>query len=903
MNILNKVTLQSLLKNKTRTIVTIIGIMLSTALVCAVTTSLSSALNFGKESIIYYNGSWHGSVLDANTVICDEITSSDEIKNSTTAQVLGYAKKDVENIYHPYFRIFGGSSNFVKMLSVNITSGRAPENTQEIILPKFINKSDDSEKYQIGDTFTFEIGDRYFDGEKQGADAPANRYEYGELVLADEELRVRETRQYTVVGFYEADSLTYADSSADIALTVQDDAPTGEYMYRIYYELKKPKQTYDFSKKYIDAGWTVDYNSELLLLSGVTLYKGIFNMIYALLAVLIGLIMFGSVALIYNAFAISVSERTKQFGLLSSIGATKKQLRKMVSFEAFAVSVIGIPLGIFLGIAGIGVTLALLGDKLASVMNMPFKMTLSVAPWAIVLACIVAIVTVRISVWIPSRRATRYTAIEAIRQVGDIKAEKKPIKTPKIIYKLFGLPGIIAHKHFKRSKKRYRATIFSLFMSIVLFISASSFTDYLVRVASDGFYTEKYDVSASYTTDDPDEPNEMLEQILADSNTKEATYTITDYNSFSNIDEKYLTDKVKKFLKYTSESEIEIDLLFEFVRDETFIDLLDEYGLDHDEYFNKESPLGIVVENFNLINTETGRMESYDLFKGDVNEIKCSFVKDKEGYSFYDYREDGMCRYLDDDYDDSDGSQNISDYFLDVPASEALDSYTVRSGKRITEKPYFVGDTTFAMMIYPQSMREYAIGKQLASRDPESDKEDYTFYIISKNHSRSAEVLTDILRERGGHDYVYDYAADVEAQRNLILIVKVFAYGFIVLISLIAAANVFNTISTNISLRRREFAMLRSVGMSSKGFNKMMNFECVLYGTKALLLGLPVSAGVCWLIYRSIVEGMDTRFYIPWSAVAISVLSVFAVVFATMMYAMSKIKKDNPIDALKNENT
>ena len=129
-----------------------------------------------------------------------------------------------------------------------------------------------------------------------------------------------------------------------------------------------------------------------------------------------------------------------------------------------------------------------------------------------------------------------------------------------------------------------------------------------------------------------------------------------------------------------------------------------------------------------------------------------------------------------------------------------------------------------------------------------------------------------------------------------------FSYGFIVLISLIAAANVFNTISTNISLRRREFAMLKSVGMTQKGFNKMMNFECLLYGSHALLFGLPVSCGVTYLIYLAIMEGFETTFHLPWTAIGIAVLSVFLVVGATMMYSMSKVKKDNPIDALKNEN-
>lgn len=101
---------------------------------------------------------------------------------------------------------------------------------------------------------------------------------------------------------------------------------------------------------------------------------------------------------------------------------------------------------------------------------------------------------------------------------------------------------------------------------------------------------------------------------------------------------------------------------------------------------------------------------------------------------------------------------------------------------------------------------------------------------------------------------------------------------------------------------RREFAMLKSVGMTGKGFNRMMNFECILYGSKALLYGLPAAGFVAWLIYRAIGVGYDTDFQLPWSAIGIAVLSVFLVVFVTMMYSMTKIKKENPIEALKNEN-
>ena len=173
----------------------------------------------------------------------------------------------------------------------------------------------------------------------------------------------------------------------------------------------------------------------------------------------------------------------------------------------------------------------------------------------------------------------------------------------------------------------------------------------------------------------------------------------------------------------------------------------------------------------------------------------------------------------------------------------------------------------------------------------------------SENPSESRNEVKTLLSDRGINTNNFnDYAEAEEENRNIVTLIQVFAYGFIILISLIAAANVFNTISTNISLRRREFAMLKSVGMTSKGFNRMMNFECLLYGSLALLYGLPASAGVTYLIYMAMAAGYDAGFRLPWTAIGIAVLSVFLVVFVTMMYSMSKIKKDNPIDALKNEN-
>lgn len=234
----------------------------------------------------------------------------------------------------------------------------------------------------------------------------------------------------------------------------------------------------------------------------------------------------------------------------------------------------------------------------------------------------------------------------------------------------------------------------------------------------------------------------------------------------------------------------------------------------------------------------------------------------------------------------------------EVPYEDAFMKYSLRTGKTITQVPFYIGKSTGADLniIYPYSMMDNVLPEEMRSSNT-------FFYLATDDHRASFDNLKKVLDENGLNSLnLNDYAEREELKRNLVTIIQVFSYGFIVLISLVAATNVFNTITTNINLRRREFAMLKSVGMTQKGFHRMMNYECLLYGTRALLFGLPVSAGVTWLIYRAVAGGYETTWRLPWGAVGIAVLSVFLVVFATMMYAMSKIRKDNPIDALKNEN-
>ena len=138
--------------------------------------------------------------------------------------------------------------------------------------------------------------------------------------------------------------------------------------------------------------------------------------------------------------------------------------------------------------------------------------------------------------------------------------------------------------------------------------------------------------------------------------------------------------------------------------------------------------------------------------------------------------------------------------------------------------------------------------------------------------------------------------------RGLINTVLTAVNVFIGIIALISVANVFNTISTNIGLRRREFAMLKSMGMSSGGFSRMMIYESVLYGVKSLLYGLPVALVITLAIHFVVGSEFEMSLRLPWTAIGVTMLSVFGAILLTMMYALRKVRKANLINELKNEN-
>lgn len=850
MNILNKVTRKALGRNRMRTFVTIIGIVLSAAMFTAVTTSITSMQEYMKKCCEQTDGSWYAGYMAADVDKYREIRSDEDVSVTAYLEDMGYAVIGSSNEYKPYLYIGGMSGNFTDIVAVNLIEGRMPQNSDEIILPKHLITNGGIKNYNKGDKISLDAGQRSYDGKILSQRDGYQATEEGDVKDNEEKLINTGTREYTIVGFYERPSFEPYSAPGYTALTAGDGSDTA--VYDVFYKTKKAGKIYTVAQRLNPDGESTEYNSDYLRFSGISSNIAFNKVLYSFAGILIMLIMFGSVSLIYNAFSISVSERTRQFGILKSVGATKRQMRHSVIYEGMLLGIIGIPVGIGAGILGMFITFKLTGKFFGMMLvnKIDVVFGLHVTWQALVTAAVICFVTVMISANIPAVRAARKPAIEAIRQTGDVSIRKNKIKTSKLTYRLFGFEGMLASKNFKRNRRKYRATVLSLFMSIVLFISASGFCNYLMKGIDVTNATQSYDISYRVTQDilnkagnDKDSIEKLLENVQ-DVTDVTYIYNVNDY--MVDVDESLISQKVFDVM---DGNVTRWSVGIHFVKDSDYRSYLKQMNLDENIYMNTDDPVGVMYDDITIYSKKYYRLELFNTDK------------------------------------------------LNLKAGNGLNTVTLNIGTSVDETPMGIdadGIQYYPIVMYPFSVRDKVIPDEM---------QQLNYYIKSDNHKVSYDKMCDMLDTQGLSSYrAYDYAETVAVSRAMTMVIKVFSMGFIVLISLIALANVFNTISTNVMLRRREFAMLKSVGMTKKGFYRMMDYECILYGIKGVALGLPVSLAINLLMARSIGFGTNIGVLIPWKSVIIAVGSVFLVVFATMIYSMGKIRNDNPVETLKNEN-
>lgn len=846
MNIFNKVTLQGMKKSRTRTIVTVIGVILSAAMITAVATFAVSLQSYMINGAAAKYGDWHIEIPDADSSFVLEQAEDSRVANAVALQNIGYATLEGgQNPDKPYLFITGWNEEALDALPIKMLSGRLPENSSGVVIPAHI-AANGGVKLSVGDTLTLSVGNRMSGDQKL---SQHDSYRAGEETLVP-----TTEKTYTVVGICQRPAIEEYAAPGYTLITTEDTAAADSLT--VFITLKNPYQVHSYADSLSD-NHSYILNDDVLRFMGLSGEKLFTVLLYSIGGILIALVMLGSVFLIYNSFNISLNERTHQFGILMSVGATEKQLRNSVLFEGLCIGAIGIPIGILVGIPSIQLVLTLVAKNFANVMYNNVPLTLVVSVPTLVAAAAISMITILISAYIPAKKAASTPVMECIRQTNEVKVEAKAIRTSKLAKRLYGLEELLALKNFKRNKRRYRSIILSLTLSVVLFVSASSFGTYLNQLAEkSSVVVEDYDICFDTRDMEESELFQLYDEMkTADGVTESSYQALSTYSCVlktSDLSSHFL-DEYGRLIGYNGTSEtVEVQLNIQFVEDSVYQNLLGGLGLSPEEYTGQDKKMIIAGILPGSWYTQEQPMEfTLQSKSGDQTKtIRAAFVQD----------------------------------YPDLLPAQPGESH---------------GYMLLVMAPYEVKPQFDALG---ATAMP--TKLGMTFQ--SENPGQSTAAMQTMLDGASiTSDYhLYNLYGILEQNRNIIFIVNLFSVVFIMMISLIAVANVFNTISTNIKLRRREFAMLRSVGMSDRGFNKMMRFECVLYGARTILWGLPLSGVLSCLIYKGMaMGGGSVDFVFPWSTMAISVFGVLFIVFITMLYAVSKIKKENIIDALRDDMT
>lgn len=884
MKLLNKLTLKNLRLNKVRTIVTIVGIMLSAALI----TVVSGMALSGRQTMIDGQTEWSGNydvALDIiDTAKIDKIRQNRNVENAFYKERLGFSKATVaDNAEYGYAVTAISENAFDGCFKLRLEKGSFPTNSNEAVVTGAF-KNTDGKDVKVGDKITLELGvlkgtDGKVLGESELLDLSPKRFK--ESKITD-----KKQKTYTITGIIENPNTRELNnpSSCFKIYTVSDEESPVEairtkHMNKLYIAYT-PQSEGNYLQNTADIlGFKADdmsnvssdeispedqqtsgvngysFNTVLLSMKGYGGSDGTNVMIFSLAVIIIIIVMLASVFVIRNSFAISITEKTSMYGMLASVGATKRQIRRNVLFEGFILGLIGIPLGILLGLGVNAILIAILNSVLGDMLSgATFVFVTPTIP--IICAIVLSAVTIFCSSFFIALRASRIPPLVAIRGNKDIKVKNnKPYRTSKLTKKLFGVGGEIASKSLKRSRKKYRTTVISIVVSVAMFIAVSAFMDYGMT------FTDHYYGNTDYSY--------MVSGI--DANQAQTIEKMPEIENYLTVGSQYgyvsadvpVNECGENFLYDNADGTKSFSVEFLEFEHDTFVQICRELKLD----YNKVKG-GVLVYSevtpYNMENME-GTGEPMKLFGKTAPTKFIVYGNDDNGNELIA------------------GKLKVSSVFDEIPKS--ADSV--------------IGEGT----ILGQGL---IIGEQGVISPQLGEHECYiTLYANTSNHTSLTNRIESMPSTGDSESYIsiFDYEETVRQFNAVMLIVGIFVYGFIGVISLIGMTNIFNTISTNMQLRSKEFASLKSIGMTKKEFNRMIRLESLMYGIKSLIIGIPLGVLGVFAIFSAFSNGnVPMSFVFPWKAILISIAAVFIVVWLIMKYSISKVNKQNIIETIRNDN-
>ena len=933
MNLMKTLTLKNLKLNRKRTIVTIVGIILATALLSAlvnlVTTFQYSMIEYQKQK----DGDFHVKFSNVKMSELSEFKNNRNIESTFETMGMGFANLDgCKNEDKPYAYVMATDEAGFERGCFKLIEGRMAKNEDEIVIPRHL-KTNGRIDIKVGDEITLDVGKRY-DSNTEGVISENCAYEHEAETLTD-----TVTKHYKVVGIMERPGygmedysaagytfVTYSDelaaidngtkseaSEADTTLTVYSrytqkalrnkDAVTADIIgvdEKLFAKANNSsvemssEESDRFLKEMENAKYDIYMNGYLINYECVFPIDGSFKALFTVAAVVALIIILTSVYCIKNSFNISITEKIRQYGMLASVGATRRQIKSSVKTEAAMLGVVGIPVGTMSGILASLILVKVVNALSAGWLNVALSFHTSLP--ALILAVILSIATIYFSATGSARRAAKVTPLEAIRNTKEIKIKSAKLKTPAIIGRIWGIGGVISYKNIKRNNKKYRTTVTSIVICSVTFIVISYFMSMAFSVVGMSYASADYNIGINMSCK-KDIDIEKFSKLLSGIEGAEDYLVGAGYDF--DVSKPEYTKEYGEYCRQLYDDSEDVSQMF-------LITVLDDKS--YDKYASdagiKNAAAGAILVNkctFDVYNENSSKyvkkeMELYKYKAGDT--IEC-------GYNVYDDASS-------DDNAVEGGTESSTE-----DNSGYVDEETINNGVRKTVDVTIAGVTdkvpigykgySNTLLFMNQKGFESLWGDGKNGNEIKPGYASYSAYVVAENADEYQDTFEKETEGNPEYSQISFYVSNMDKQmrdeKSLFTLLGVFAYGLIVVIALIGITNIINTLSTGMELRSREFATLRSIGMTDKQFVGMVRLESVFISVKALAIGVPLGILISYLLCVMMNRMDDAIIYEPpYKAIILCIVVVIMLIYAIMKLSMTKLRHNNIIETIKNEN-
>ena len=948
MNLMKTLTLKNLKLNRKRTIVTIVGIILATALLSALVTLVSSF----QYSMIEYQkqkgGDFHVKFSNVKMSELSEFKNNRNIESTFETMGMGFAKLDgCKNEDKPYAYVMATDEAGFERGCFKLIEGRMAKNEDEIVIPRHL-KTNGRIDIKVGDEITLDVGKRY-DSNTEGVISENCAYENEAETLTD-----TVTKHYKVVGIMERPGygmedysaagytfVTYSDelaaidngtkseaSEADTTLTVYSrytkkalrnkDAVTADIIgvdEKLFAKANNSsvemsaEESDRFLKEMENAKYDIYMNGYLISYECVFPIDGTFKALFTVATVVALIIILTSVYCIKNSFNISITEKIRQYGMLASVGATRRQIKSSVKTEAAMLGVVGIPVGTMSGILASLILVKVVNALSAGWLN--FALSFHTSLPVLILAVILSIATIYFSATGSARRAAKVTPLEAIRNTKEIKIKSAKLKTPAIIGRIWGIGGVISYKNIKRNNKKYRTTVTSIVICSVTFIVISYFMSMAFSRVGMSYASTDYNIGINMSCK-KDLDIEKLSKLLSGIEGAEDYLVGAGYDF--DVSKPEYTKEYGEYCGqlYDDSEDVSQEFLITVLDDKSYDKYASDAGI-------KNAAAGAILVNkgtFDVYNENSSKyvkkeMELYKYKAGDT--IECGYNVYDDASSDDNAAEGDTESSTDDNNavegDTESGTEDNSGY---------VDEETINNGVRKTVDVTIAGvtdkvpigyngnsNTTLLFMNQKGFESLWSDGKN--GNEIKPGHASYSAYVVAENADEYQDTFE---KETEGNTeysqisfYVSNLDKEMRDEKSLFTLLGVFAYGLIVVIALIGITNIINTLSTGMELRSREFATLRSIGMTDKQFAGMVRLESVFISVKALVIGVPLGILISYLLCVMMNRMDDAIIYEPpYKAIILCIVVVIMLIYAIMKLSMTKLRHNNIIETIKNEN-